>query len=134
MIYIWLNITAILLATLAGLAIGAVWYRDVLFPRTLGPKPRWMAIFATASLAEFWLACILAGALILAPSQASVWTMTIGSAVIIWVGFVLPVIWATYALRKLGWRKALSDSGHWLAVMLVQAVVLRLIGLVAPGV
>ena len=133
MIYIVLNIIPILVATIAGLAFGAVYYRGVIGTRPQGSASR-ITVFATAFIAEFWLACILAGALILAPPQASVWTMSIGSAVIIWVGFVMPVIVATYLLRGMGLRTAAVDCAHWLIVMLVQAVVLRLIGLVPPPV
>ena len=128
MIYIVLNAAAILAATLAGLAFGALYYRMAGRPRGDGAT----AILVTAFVAEFWLCAILAGALILAPPKGGVWTMTLGSAFVIWIGFVVPVIAATYRLRALGTRAALVDGTHWLGVMLVQAVVLRLIGLMPP--
>lgn len=124
MIYIVLNAAAILAATLAALVFGALWYRRRVDGVTI----------LTAFLAEFWLAAILAGALILAPPKGGVWTMTIGSAFVIWIGFVAPALLATYRLRGFGWRSALVDAGHWLGAMLVMAVVLRLIGLVSPPV
>ena len=123
MIYIALNAVPILVATLAALAFGALWYR---------PRAVTAGVALTALLAEFWLAAILAGALILAPPKGSVWTMTIGSAVVIWIGFVAPAILATDRLRGRTWRATLADAGHWLGAMLVMAVVLRLIGLVPP--
>jgi hypothetical protein len=49
-------------------------------------------MLAGVSLAEFWLASILAGALILAPSQAGVWVRALGSAVVILIGFVVAVL------------------------------------------
>jgi hypothetical protein len=52
--------------------------------------------------------------------------------VVIWLGFVVPVLAASYRYRAIGLRVGLIDCGHWLMVMLVQAVVLRLIGLVPP--
>lgn len=132
MIYIVLNAVAIIAATLAGMAFGAVYYALVRFGQRL---PGGMAVtLATAFVTEAWFCAILAGALILAPPKGGVWTMTIGSAVVIWLGFVVPTQVASYRYRGLGGRAALVDCGHWLGVMLVQAVVLRLIGLVPPPV
>lgn len=123
MIYIVQNLVPILLATAAGLAVGALWFR---------PSRLSVGFTLTFVLAEFWLCAILAGALILAPPRGGVWTMSLGSAFVIWVGFVAPVIAATYRVRAIPARAAVTDSLHWLAVMLVQAIVLRLVGLVAP--
>ena len=132
MIYIVLNAAAILLATLASLAFGALYYGVASRGR---PRPLGLSgTLATAFVAELWLCSILAGALILAPPKGGVWTMTLSSAVVIWIGFVAPVIIATYRVRALGMRKALVDCGHWLGAMLVQAVMLRLTGLVPPPV
>jgi hypothetical protein len=126
MIYIVLNAATILAATIVSLAFGALFYGMV------GAGQRRGGTVVTALLAEFWLGAILAGALILAPAKAGVWTMTLGSAFIIWVGFVMPVIIATYRLRGLSWRMAGLDSTHWLGAMLIQAVVMRVIGLIPP--
>ena len=130
MIYIVSNAAAILVATMASLGFGALYYGATSRGR---PRPSGLAgTLAIAFVAKFWLCSILAGALILAPPKAGVWTMTLGSAFVIWIGFVAPVIIATYRHRALGMQKALIDCGHWLGAMLVQAVVLRLIGLVPP--
>lgn len=85
-----------------------------------------------AFLAEFWLASILAGALILAPVQANAWTIALGTAVVIWTGFVLPVLVVSYAARRLRTLDLILDCIHWLVVMVVQAAVLNFIGLVHP--
>lgn len=126
MIYILINLWPIAAATLLGLAIGLVWLRasGILLPgwRTL----------AGAALAEFWLASILAGALILAPPEAGVWVMAVGSAVVIWIGFVVPVLWVTFMVHGMALRQTLSAALHWLAVMLGQAVLMQGIGLVPP--
>ena len=126
MVYILLNLLPIVAATLLGLAIGLVWLRvsGILLPG-------W-ATFAGAALAEFWLAAILAGALILAPPQAGAWTMALGSAFIIWIGFVVPVLWVTFMALGLGTARTVSAALHWLAVMLGQAMLLQWIGLVPP--
>ena len=78
------------------------------------------------------VAAILAGALILAPIDAQRSTIALGSAFIIWVGFVLPTLVATLRSRGVGWLAALADAGAWLAAMLLQAAVLQLVGLIRP--
>ncbi len=125
MIYIWLNIVPILVATAAGLAIGYAWVR--MAGRRLGP-----GVAIAAFVAEFWLTSILAGAVILAPDQASPWIMAMGSAFIIWVGFVLPVLVVTLGVGGGGIRAIASASGYWLLAMLTQAAVLQTMGLVPP--
>lgn len=128
MIYILLNIVPILVATFVGLLIGAVHHRLV-GGSTPRPSP---GLIALAALGEFWLAAILAGALILAPPKADPWIMAIGSAVIIWAGFVLPSMMITLAYRGLARRIVIADSVHWLNVMVAQAIVMKLIGLMPP--
>ena len=130
MIYIVLNGGAILAAALAGLGFGGLYY-GLLDRNRLG-GPGWCATLALAFAAQAWLCAILAGALILAPPKGSVWTMTLGSAFVIWLGFVVPSMAASYRFRALPARAAVVDCGYWLGVMLVQAAVLRLIGLVPP--
>jgi hypothetical protein len=128
MIYIWLNAVAILAATLAGLAAGEALLRLAGSASTLRPLPTLL----TSLVAEAWFAAILAGALILAPPKGGVWTMTIGSAVVIWAGFVLPATAVVLRRRGQGAGAIALDAGYWLLVMIVQAVVLRLVGLVPP--
>ncbi len=128
MIYIVLNFLPILLATLAGLGISAALYRAPF-------STRGRAAFAiTALLGEFWLCSILAGALILAPPKADAWTMALGSAFVIWLGFVAPALIVTQRARAQSWALVAADCAHWLAVMLVQALVLKSIGLIPPPV
>lgn len=126
MIYIAINAIPIVAATGAGLLFGYFYSASM---RMRGVSP---AIFVTVAIAEFWLAAILTGALILAPTKQGVWTMTLGSAFVIWIGFVVPVITTSYRLRRLPVSAALMDSAHWLGVMLIQATILRLIGLTPP--
>ncbi len=126
MIYILINTVPIAAAALLGLAIGLVWLRasNILLQG-------WKTL-AGAALAEFWLAAILAGALILAPPEAGEWVMAVGSAVVIWIGFVVPVLWVTFMAYRLGTRQTISAALHWLVVMLAQAVLMQGIGLVPP--
>ncbi|RYC32318.1 hypothetical protein D3273_09840 [Lichenibacterium minor] len=130
MIYILLNIRAIALATAGGLIVGALY--KLVGGASTGASGFSVPLIVTAVLAEFWLASILAGALILAPPRAGPWVMAIGSAVVIWIGFVLPALLVTALSRGLSFGAGLADAGHWLAAMVVQAVVLHLVGLVRP--
>ena len=122
MIYILINAWPIAIAALTSVGIGALWYRRAVPTSTL----------VTLLIAQAWLAAILAGALIVAPPKGGVWTMTLGSAFVIWIGFVLPVIAASYRLRAQPWRTVGVDAGYWLVTMLVQAVLMRIIGLTPP--
>ena len=122
MIYIVINGLAIAVAAFIGLAIALLWYRKRPSPTAL----------ITLYFANLWLAAILAGALILAPPKGSIWTMTIGSAVIIWAGFVAPAIAGSYQIRRLSFGKIATDAGYWLVTMVAQSILMRLIGLTAP--
>ena len=135
MIYIVTNAYAILAATLAGLALGVGYY--FLVDRAVTKSPgdgsaKLTVSAALAFIAEAWFAAILAGALILAPPEAGRWTMAIGSALVIWIGFIVPVLFVTHRYRALSTRAAFIDCGHWLGVIIIQALVLQAIGLQLP--
>ncbi len=121
MIYIWLNALPIGMSTLVGLLLA----QFIVRPRGAG---QWLV----AAVAALWLGAILAGALILAPPKAPIWVMTVGSAVVIWAGFVAPVLASALLMAGQRWAAIGRHSGWWLVVMLAQAVVMRLWGLVPP--
>lgn len=135
MIYIVTNALAILAATLAGLIFGMGYYliadRAEAMQSAVG-SAKLLALVALAFIAESWFAAILAGALILAPPEADSWTMAMGSALIIWIGFIVPVVFVTHRYRALSIRAALIDCGHWLGVIIIQALVLQSTGLQTP--
>jgi hypothetical protein len=128
MIYIWLNLPAILTGTAIALILGALYRRAMPFDAaTMG-----VGAILAAALAMFWLTAILAGALILAPPKAAAWTMALGSAIVIWAGFVMPVLVATGAARGTPAPTITADAGYWLVAMLAAAVAMSAIGLSAP--
>lgn len=127
--YILVNLWPILLATAVGLAVSAA-YGAASVPGGLRSGVPRAGLVAVAVVAEFWLASILAGALILAPPQADPWIMALGSAVVIWIGFIVPVLAVNHPFRGLSFGAAARDAAHWLAVMLVQAAVLHAVGVV----
>ncbi len=130
MIYILLNIRAIALATLGGLLVGALykWIGGDLAGAPASAAP----LILTAVVGEFWLTSILAGALILAPARSGPWVMAIGSAVVIWIGFVMPALLVTALSRGLSFGAGLADSGQWLVAMVAEAVILHLVGVAKP--
>ncbi len=133
MTYISTNVAAILAATCAGLLVGAAYAG--LYGRLSGgrePGRGSVGFLILAFVAEFWLAAILAGALILAPPGAGAWTMSLGSAFIIWVGFVVPVLAVTHPFHGLPARVVVIDCAHWLVVMAAQAATLQVMGLAKP--
>ncbi|OSZ69199.1 hypothetical protein CAP39_10470 [Sphingomonas sp. IBVSS1] len=121
MIYIVINAIPIGIATLLGLLLAQFVDR----PKGLGG---WIIALISAG----WLCAILAGALILAPPKAPIWIMTLGSAVVIWAGFVVPALATSLSMAGQRWNRIGMACLWWLAVMLVEAVVMRLIGLHAP--
>ena len=129
--YILQNFLAIAVATLAGLLVSGLY--AAAGRRGGGGRRRRAVLAVLAVVTQGWLCAILAGALILAPPQAGAWTMALGSAVVIWIGFVLPSALLTLRWRAVPWRPALADCAVWLAVMVTQAAVLHLIGLTRPG-
>ena len=127
MIYIVQNGWQILLATLAGLLAGAAVHA------VAGRRGRvGLGLTGTTFIAEAWLIAILAGALILAPPKASAWVMAIGSAVVIWIGFVVPAVVVSLRGQGLAAGPVAAECGYWLVVMTVAAAVLHTAGLVPP--
>lgn len=121
MIYIVINAIPIGLATLLALLIGQ--FVD---------RPKGITGWLVALLASAWLCAILAGALILAPPKAPLWVMTVGSAVVIWAGFVVPALATSLLMAGQRWSRIVRACLWWLVVMLVQVVVMRLVGLTPP--
>ena len=126
MIYIVLNAVPITIAMLVSLVIGKIWLRVINRPR---PSYRVIALIAAA---QFWMAGILAGALILAPPEAGVWTMALGSAVIIWIGFVVPTLVTSLIIGRVSARMIASVCAYWLTAIIAQAAVMQGYGLTPP--
>ena len=129
--YIAKNAFAILFAAAAGFGIGLL-YKILPVRQVQLAISSPIRLVVTALVAEAWLAAILAGALIVAPQQADPWVMAIASAVVIWAGFIVPVLAVTHLFRGLSNAAMLLDCAHWLLVMVVQAAVLQAVGLVRP--
>ena len=121
MIYIVINAIPIGLATLLGLLIGQ--FVD---------RPKGITGWLVALLATAWLCAILAGALILAPPRAPPWVMATATAVVIWIGFVVPALATSLLMAGQRWARIGRACLWWLVVMLVLVVVMILVGLTPP--
>ncbi|MEM9170711.1 MAG: hypothetical protein AAGC56_13785 [Pseudomonadota bacterium] len=132
MIYIVLNALPIALATAAGLAFGLLYFRFLGGGPLGGPRRNAAVGWIVTVACEFWIASILAGALILAPPEAGPWTMAIGTAVVIWIGFVAPAIAVDAVRAERPWIETGHTNVHWLGVMLAHVVVLQAMGLTPP--
>lgn len=125
--YINLNLLPITLAAAIGLLIGLLHF---LISRP-GDKPG-IDFLLLSAIAEFWLACILAGALIIAPQLAQPWVMAVTTPVLLWIGLLVPALMVNLRFRGMPGHLAAADSLHWLFVLLSQALVMHSIGLVPP--
>ncbi len=125
----WLNLPAILVATLAGVAVSWLYHR-LFGESSRGRTPP--GFILTAAIAQFWFAAVLAGALILAPKETVSWVRAVGSALIIWLAFIVPAVVVTQRYRRMPGGAVAMDCLYWLLMMVVQALVLQAVGLVLP--
>jgi hypothetical protein len=133
-----LNYLAILIAAVAGFAVGAAWY-------TMLAKP-WMAAngFTPESVAAarlrpggrlpfFFAACAnVVMAAMLAGIMFHVGPLTIRNGLIsgglIWLGFVFTAMLVNNAFARRDPHLLWLDGGHWLAVLLVEGAILGAMG------
>ncbi len=130
-----LNYIAVLAAGVASFVTGAVYYG--IFGK------QWMAalgktedevkagmgpsVYAVTALCQFVLAFMQAAILAhFTPEAVSIKT-TLFSAFLLWLGFVMTTMTVNHRFQDRPWSLTIIDGGHWLAGMLVQAVVLALI-------
>ena len=140
MSYGGVNFLAVLIATIAAMAAGAVWY-------TLFARP-WMAAngftaddlkdahgnpkggplpYLVAGLSKFVMAYCLAK-LLAVLDAVSVWN-GIAGALFLWIGFVVPPHAVNHRFQMKPWSLTAIDAGYWLVVLVIQAVVIGLFGL-----
>ena len=134
-----LNYVAIFAAALASWIVGAVWY-GVLGNAWLaaqGRTPEEIASMRAARrmpigpmilsfVAELLMAAMLSGIMV----HTGGFSVRIGviSAALIWLGFVVTTIAVNNAYPGRKAMLTVIDSGHWLAVLVTQGIVLGLLG------
>jgi hypothetical protein len=130
-----LNYLAIVIATILGFGVGALWYM-------LFAKP-WMAAlgkteaeirannaptpYITAVVGNFILAIILAAVL-----KSLGAPLTVAGAVaigfLLWLGFIVTTMAVNNAFGGRKTTLTAIDAGHWLAVVIVMSIVIALLG------
>ena len=134
-----INYLAVFAAAVAGWLVGAVWYG------VLGKQ--WMAALGwteadcagpdgkrhmpvgpmiIAFVAQLVMALMLAGLM----GHMGTPSVMIGviSGALVWLGFVITTITVNNAFQKRTLALTVIDGGHWLAVLVLQGVVLGLFG------
>ena len=127
------NWLAVIVATIAGFAVGAAWYTS------LGKQ--WMAAigktreqldagpvpYVIGIAVELVMAFVLAVVIRSLFGEVNV-TNGLTTAALMWVGFVLTTMILNHRYQNMPWQLTLIDGGHMLAVLLVQGLVIGLFG------
>jgi hypothetical protein len=132
-----INWIGVLVAWIAGWLVHGIWY--MLFARPWTRALGWTAAdmasadarrrmpagpMFTSVVAELLMALMLAGIV----GHLGGPTVTVGavSGVLIWLGFVVTTVAVNNAFQKRSINLTVIDSGGWLAVLLVQGILLGL--------
>ena len=125
---------AVLLAAVAGFAVGSVYYGLLAKPwmkaARIDPQEAVMspALFATSFIAELVMAWVLAGVIgHLGSGQVTVGNGLIAGA-FVWLGFMATTVTINQRYQGFGWDLTLIDTGHWLLVALAMGAVIGWMG------
>ena len=134
-----INFLAVLVAGVAGWLVGAAWYgvlgkqwmaalgwteADMRGPD--GKRRMPMTPMIIAFVAQLIMALMLAGIVgHMGPPRIATGII---SGVLVWFGFVITTITVNNAFQKRGPMLTVIDGGHWLAVLVVQGLILGLFG------
>jgi len=132
-----INYLAVIIATLAGFGLGAVWYMVLgkAWMRAMGKTeaeltPKSDAAkampFIIALLALFVMAWMLAGVMA-HMGQVSVRGGSL-AGFFVWLGFVITTMGVNHAFGGAKPMLTLIDGGHWLAVLVVMGAVIGAFG------
>lgn len=132
------NWLAVIVATIAGFAVGAVWYT------VLGKQ--WLAAIGktrdqlNSSPAPFIIGIVVE--LVMAYFLAVVIGNIFGSVTVangllagavMWLGFIMPPMILNHRYQNMSWTLTALDGAHLLLVLLVQGLVIGLFGGGVPG-
>lgn len=135
------SLVTILVATAASWVFGAVWYGSL--------SKQWMAAaglseedirgvsgkpspvpYVISLILEFVMAYMLAVLLLhTSPDNSFTTGQAMFSAFLIWLGFVFTTLTVNHRYSLQPWSLTFIDGGHWLGVLLIQALVMSLMGL-----
>lgn len=135
--YLSVNWLAILLATIASMALGMAWY--------MGLSRQWLAAlgkraddikssaggsvspFAWAAGAQFVMAYFIARLTPLVMGEVT-WMSAAILGVYVWIGFIITTMILNHRYQGQKWALTLIDGGYLLGVVIVQGVVIGLFG------
>jgi len=133
-----INYLAVLAAAVGGWLVGAIWY-GVLGRRWMaaqgwtaadvaaaGQRRPSIGLLILAFVAQLIMALMLAG-VVGHMGEPNV-TAGIISGVLVWLGFVITTVAVNNAFQKRKAMLTVIDGGHWLAVLIVQGIVIGLFG------
>ncbi|WP_417667815.1 DUF1761 domain-containing protein [Roseibium sp.] len=132
MMFDGINLTAVLVAAIASFIVGALWYGILgkVWMKAAGltrEQTRPAAVpMVLAFLCQLVMAFVFAG-VIYHLGNNGLKTGLI-SAGMIWTGFVLTTQIVNHRFQGAPWALTVIDSGHWLAVLVVQAIIISLWG------
>jgi len=132
-----INYLAVIIATLAGFGLGAVWYMVLggVWLRAIGKTKEELSKDEGAAKALPFIIALVAlfvMALMLAGLMGHLGNVTVRGGVIsglfLWVGFVITTMGVNHAFSAAKPMLTLIDGGHWLAVLLVMGAVIGAFG------
>ena len=126
-----------ILAIIASLAIGAVWYTDLSGPwiRANGFDENKIAkaqsggdfsIYGTAALSHAVTALVLSALLYQTQAYSLAGGLTL--ALLCWLGFVITTMSVNHRFQMKPWSLTIIDAGHFLLVLLAQGALLGAFG------
>jgi hypothetical protein len=129
------NYLAVIIATLAGFGLGAVWYMVLAKPwmhavgKSEVDRPQGGAQIVPIAIA---IVALFVMALMLAGLMAHIGDVTVRGGLIsglfVWLGFVITTMGVNHAFGGAKPMLTLIDGGHWLAVLLIQGAVIGAFG------
>ncbi len=136
MLNMGVNWLAVLLATIASMALGMVWYmgfakawisatgksEQELMGEGKSPSP-----FVFAALAQFVMAFFLANLVPGVWGSLSAYNGAM-TGLFVWGGFVITAMIINHRYQSMSWKLTLIDGGYLLGVLVVQGVVIGLFG------
>ena len=136
MTFAGINYVAVIIAALAGLGLGAVWYMVLggAWMRALGKTKDELRPGNSAKVLPFVIALValFVMALMLAGLMGHLGDVTVRGGVIsglfVWVGFVITTMGVNHAFSGAKPMLTLIDGGHWLAVLVVMGAVIGAFG------
>ena len=132
--FLAVNWLAVVLATVASMALGAAWY-GMLSRQWLAASgrkaedidPKDFMPYVWSVIVQLVMAYALA---VFTPALTGAMTIQNGLTVgaLVWLGFIITSLILNHRYQGRGWSLTAIDGGYLLAVMLVQGVVLGLFG------